>query len=260
MLLHEVPRLRNRNDCYDAGGPLRRNGRHRCVRPLPSVLVRSFRELAALSRLHAEAHEVYRRTLVTGEAIVAGRDALSAVRDDAAAGARHAAKHAVHVLAMRERRRPLHQLSRVLERKEFHSSTVTCADRGVAAERSVCELLQLWGVHQPGIRLGLSLLPLAHLHARYETAAAHAGAAQASCRAEADGSDAPYETRFRKVTTGNLLGRSRSRSRMVDRCRLVRPGLGRSERRRPLAERQASRLIGVCPLLGIETYLRNVPT
>src|SRR6267143_2808973 len=70
---YEVPRLQHRNDCYDAGGPLRRTGRHRCVRRLPGVLVRSDGKPAALCRLHTEAHEVYRRTLVTGEAIAAGR-------------------------------------------------------------------------------------------------------------------------------------------------------------------------------------------
>src|SRR5216683_356461 len=208
MFAYELSRLRNRNDCHDAARPLKRTGRHRCVRPLPGVLVRSFREPAALSRLHAEAHEVYRRTLDTGHAGASGHAPLSAVRNDAAAGARLAGKHAVYLLAMRDRRRSLHQLSRVLERKEFHPSAFARADQGVAPERSVCELLQLRGLHQPGIQLRLSLLPLAHLHARYEAAAAHAGAAQTSCRAEADGSGAPYETRFRKVTTGNLLGRS----------------------------------------------------
>src|SRR5260370_26708761 len=103
MLLYEVPQLRNRNDCHGAGRPLGRAGRHRRVRPLPGVLVRSLRELAALCRLHAEAHEVYRRTLDTWEAFPAGHAPLPAVRDDAAAGARHTAKHAVHLLAMRER-------------------------------------------------------------------------------------------------------------------------------------------------------------
>jgi len=32
------------------------------MRDLPGVLVRSFRKLEALSRLHAEAHEIHRRT------------------------------------------------------------------------------------------------------------------------------------------------------------------------------------------------------
>src|SRR6266568_6022875 len=206
MFVYELSRLRNRNDCHDIGRPPRRTGRHRCVRPLPGVLVRSFREPAALSRLHTEAHEVYRRTLDTWKAVASGHAPLSAVRNDAAAGARLTGKHAVHLLAMRDRRRSLHQLSRVLERKEFHPSTVVRADQGVASERSVCELLQLRSLHQPGIQLRLSLLPLAHLHARYEAAAADAGAAQKSCRASADGSGTPYETRFRKVATGNLLG------------------------------------------------------
>src|SRR5260370_29953744 len=103
MFAYELPRLRNRNVSHGAGWPLRQTGRHRRVRPLPGVLVRSFREPAALSRLHAEAHEVYRRTLDTGEAFPAGHAPLPAVRDDAAAGARHAAKHAVHLLAMRDR-------------------------------------------------------------------------------------------------------------------------------------------------------------
>src|SRR6266567_2097210 len=185
MFAYELPRLRNRNVSHDAGWPLRQTGRHRCVRPLPGVLVRSFREPSALSRLHAEAHEVYRRTLDTGEAVASGHAPLSAVRNDAAAGARLTGKHAVHLLAMRDRRRSLHQLSRVLERKEFHPSAVARADQGVAAERSVCELLQLRGLHQPGIQLRLSLLPLAHLYARYEAAAADARAATTSCRASA---------------------------------------------------------------------------
>src|SRR6266852_5081830 len=103
MLLHEVPRLWNRNDCHDAERPLKRTGRHRRVRRLPSVLVRSFRKPGAVSRFHAEAHEVYRGTLDTGEAVAAGRAPLPPVRDDAAAGARHPAKHAVHLLAMRDR-------------------------------------------------------------------------------------------------------------------------------------------------------------
>src|SRR5712691_13198705 len=147
MFVYELSRLHNRNVSHDAGWPLRQTGRHRCVRPLPGVLVRSFREPADLSRLHAEAHEVYRRTLDTGHAGASGRAPLSAVRNDAAAGARLTGKHAVHLLAMRDRRWSLHQLSRVLERKEFHPSAFALADQGVAPERSVCELLQLWGLH-----------------------------------------------------------------------------------------------------------------
>src|SRR5437016_10890803 len=109
---------------------------------------------------------------------------------------------------MCERRRSLHRLFRVLERKEFHPSAVAGADQGVAPERSVCELLQLRGVHQPGVQLRVSLLPLAHLYARYDAAATDAGATQTSRRAEADRSGAPDETRFRKAGIGNLLGRS----------------------------------------------------
>src|SRR5260370_35266967 len=108
---------------------------------------------------------------------------------------------------MREPRRSLNGLSRVLERKEFNPAAFAPADSGVAAERSVCELFQLRGVHQPAGQRGLSLLPLAYLHARYEAAAAFAGAAQTCCRASADGSGPTFETRFRKVATGNLLGR-----------------------------------------------------
>src|SRR5260370_31057609 len=108
---------------------------------------------------------------------------------------------------MREPRRSLNGLSRVLERKEFHPAAVAPADQGVAAERSVCELFQLRGVHQPAGQRGLSLLPLAYLHARHEAAAAFAGAAQTCCRASADGPGAPYETRVPKVATANLLRR-----------------------------------------------------
>src|SRR5713226_9402383 len=103
MFVHELPRLQNRNDSHDAGGPLRRTGRYRCVRRLPSVLVRSFREPEALSRLHTEAHEIHRGAPLTREAIASWHDAMSAVRHDAAAGARPAGKHALHLLAMRDR-------------------------------------------------------------------------------------------------------------------------------------------------------------
>src|SRR5216683_2892755 len=103
MFVYEVPRLRNRNDCHDAGGPHGRTGRHRYMRDLPGFLVRSLREPEALSRLHTEAHEIHRRTLDTRKAVASGNASLPAVRHDAAPGARLAAKHAVHLLAMRQR-------------------------------------------------------------------------------------------------------------------------------------------------------------
>src|SRR2546430_1593954 len=74
--------------------------------------------------------------------------------------------------------------------------------------RSVRELLQLWGVHQSGTQLYLSLLPHARLHARYEAAAADARAAQKSRGASADGSSASFETRFRKAGIRNVPSRS----------------------------------------------------
>src|SRR5229473_1024554 len=124
MLLHEVPRLHDRNDLHDDGPSLRRTGDHRCVRRLPGVLVRSLREPGTLCRLHAEADQVYRGTLVARQAPAAGPAPLSAMRNGAAAGSRHAGKHAVHLLAMRGRRRSLHRFFRVPERKEFYPSTV----------------------------------------------------------------------------------------------------------------------------------------
>src|SRR5258708_9021961 len=44
---------------------------------------------------------------------------------------------------------------------------------------------------------------------------------------------------------------------MVDRCRLVRTGLGRPERRRPLAQRQVSRLIAMSPRRTSEQQGKN---
>src|SRR5258708_1060638 len=103
MLLHEVPRLHHRNDLHDDGPPLRRTGDHRCVRRSPGVLVRSLREPGTLCRLHAEADQVYRGTLVAHEAIAAGPAPLSAMRNGPSAGSRHGRKHAVDLLAMRGR-------------------------------------------------------------------------------------------------------------------------------------------------------------
>src|SRR6266481_6278503 len=103
MFVHEVSRLQHRNDRHDAGSPPRRTGGHRCLRRLPGVLVRSFRKPEALSRLHTKAHEIHRGAPLTREAIASWHDAMSALRHDAAAGARPAGKHALHLLAMRDR-------------------------------------------------------------------------------------------------------------------------------------------------------------
>src|SRR6266404_4892339 len=103
MFVYEVPGLQNRNDGHDAGGPHGRTGPHRYMRDLPGVLVRSFRKLEALSRLHIEAHEIHRRTPLAREALASWHDAMSAVRHDVASGARPPGKHALHVLAMRHR-------------------------------------------------------------------------------------------------------------------------------------------------------------
>src|SRR6267154_2494907 len=103
MCAYEVSRLQIRNDRHDAGGPHGRTGPHRYMCDLPSLLVRSFRKLEALSRLHIEAHEIHRGAPLTCEAIPSRHDAMSAVRHDAAPGARPAGQHAVHLLAMRDR-------------------------------------------------------------------------------------------------------------------------------------------------------------
>src|SRR5580704_19274717 len=103
MSVYEVPRLQNRNDRHDVGGPHGRAGRHRCLPWMPGVLVRSFRKPEAFSRLHTEAHEIHRGAPLLREAIASWHDAMSALCHDAEAGARPAGKHAVHVLAMRLR-------------------------------------------------------------------------------------------------------------------------------------------------------------
>src|SRR5258708_32349879 len=116
------------------------------MRPLPGVLVRSFREPEALSRLHAEAHEIHRRTLDTRKAVASGNASLSAVCYDAAVGARPARKHAVHVLAVCTRLRALHPLSRVRKRVLFHPPAVASTDPSVAAESSGFEIPHVVGL------------------------------------------------------------------------------------------------------------------
>src|SRR5579859_8159377 len=163
------------DDRLDARQPPGDSGHGRRVRTLPGVLVRPAQRLAAFSRGHARADEVYRRTLLLHQAGALAVASVSALRSRANSGAQHGPKRPLHLLAVSERARPLHHIFRVPQGKEFHPPTLAGGDSALAPERPNRELLELWRVHRTAKQFGLPLLPFAHCDPGPEATAGDAG-------------------------------------------------------------------------------------
>src|SRR5580704_8220057 len=179
--VHDVPQLWKGDDRLDAGRALGYPGHYRCVHCVPSVLVRSAQELAAHSRLDPQADEVYRRTLINGQANLVGRAAVPAMRRPAVTVTRYGPEHAIQLLGMWKSSWTVHRVLRLPEREKFHPRALASGDPAAEPECTECELLQLWGVHRPADQLSLPVLSFRHFDAGHEAAATDASATQGRC-------------------------------------------------------------------------------
>src|SRR5215813_3215073 len=92
------------------------------------VLVRQIRKSEAICRVDAETHEMDRRTSCSRSADVSKYDGVSEVFRHLAFNKRHAAQHALQLLAVSSGSWPLHPFLRISQGEEFYPSVICRTD------------------------------------------------------------------------------------------------------------------------------------